>query len=131
MRYSSNGGPFSSSDLAYITNILNSRLRHHGLSAWEILYQRDQFSGEAIEVNDLQLAEEQMHHRVANQQYSAKSKARGNPPAVNADVTTGSLVYIKGEGDKTKSRERYIVSQIIGDSCTLRKLSKSKLRSKP
>ena len=131
LRYSSSGGPFTSSELAYITNILNSRLRHHGLSAWEIMYQRNQYSGEQIEVNDLQLAEEQMHLRVSNQQYSAKCKAQGKPPAVDADIRTGSIVYIKGEGDKTKSRERYIVVNVVGDSCTLRKLTKSQLRSKP
>ena len=130
LRYSSKGGPFSSSELAYITNVLNSRLRHHGLSAWEILYRRDQFSGEQIDVNILDLAEQQQHLRAANQHYSAKSKARGRPPATAANVKPGSLVYVKGEGDKTKSRERYIVIDILGDSCTLRKLSKSQLRSK-
>ena len=131
LKFSSRGGPFTSSELAYITNILNSRLRHHGLSAWEIMYQRNQFNGEQIDISDLRIAEDQSHLRAANQQYSAKSKSRGNPSARQADVQCGSLVYIKKDGDKTRSRERYIITNISGDSCTLQKIAKSQLRSKP
>lgn len=131
LRYSSDGGPFTASDLAYVTNILNSRLRHHGLSAWEVMYQRNQFSGEQIDIKDLQIAENQQNVRVANQQYSAKSKSHGNPSAQPAEVRNGSLVYIKDDGDKTKSRERYMVTKIIGDSCTLQKIAKTQFRSKP
>ena len=131
LRYSSSGGPFDSAELAYITNILNSRLRSHGLSAWEVLYRRNQFDGEPIDVTDLRLAEHQSQLRSANQQYSAKCKSRGHPSADNADVVEGSLVYVKSEGDKTKARERYLVVKVLGDSCTLQKISKSQLRSKP
>ena len=81
-------------------------------------------------MDNLKLAEQQQHLCAANQHYSAKSKARGRPPATAASVKPGSLVYVKGEGDKTKSRESHIVIDISGDSCTLRKLSKSQLRSK-
>ena len=131
LRYSSGGGPFTAAELAYITNILNSRLRHHGLSAWEVMYQRNQFNGEQISVSDLKIAECQSDMRVANQEYSAKSKSRGNPPAQAADICCGSLVYLKDDGNKNKSRERYIVTKILGDSCTLQKITKSQLRSKP
>ena len=75
LRYSSSGGPFDSAELAYITNILNSCLRSHGLSAWEVLYQRNQFDGEPIDITDLRLAEHQSQLRSANQQYSAKCKS--------------------------------------------------------
>ncbi len=129
LRYNPNGGPFSISELAYITNTLNSRLRHHGLSAWEILHHRDQFTGEQIDFTDLQLADAQKDLRAANQQYSSLSKANGGQPARNATVIPGSLVYIKSDGDKTKARERYLVVKVVGDSCTLQKISKS-LRSK-
>ena len=131
LRYSSTGGPFSNSELAYITNVLNSRLRHHGLSAWEILYQRDQFTGAQLNICDLKLSEDQSTLRAASQQYSARCKAKGNPPALAADVMPGSLVYIKSDGDKAQGRERYLVTTVKGNSCTLQKLSESKLRSKP
>ena len=70
LKFSSDGGPFSASELAYVTNVLNSRLRHHGLSAWEIIYQRNQYTGEQIDISDLNIAERQLHLRSANQQYS-------------------------------------------------------------
>ena len=41
------------------------------------------------------------------------------------------MVYIKGDGDKSKARERFIVTKINGDSCTLQKIAKSQFRSKP
>ena len=131
LRYNSSGGPFSAAELAYITNTLNSRLRWHGLSAWEVLHHRDQYTGEQIDFSDLQLAEDQSNLRAANQEYSSRSKAKGSSPAADAVVVAGSLVYIKGEGDKTKARERYLVVKVLGDSCTLQKITKSQLRSKP
>ena len=131
LRYNSNGGPFSVSELAYITNTLNSRLRHHGLSAWEVLHHRNQFTGEQIDFTDLQLAEIQNDARTANQQYSSMSKSNGGRPAEDAVVMPGSIVYIKSDGDKTKARERFLVVKVLGSSCTLQKLSKTQLRSKP
>ena len=53
VRYLPNGGQLSPSMLAAITSQLNSRLRHHGLSAWEVLHQRDQFSGNQIDISDI------------------------------------------------------------------------------
>ena len=82
-------------------------------------------------MNDLKLSEDQSVLRAANQQYSSHCKSKGNPPAQVANVVPGSLVYIKGDGDKTKARERFMVVEIKGNSCTLQKLYKSQIRSKP
>ena len=41
LRFSPEGGAVSESDLAIVTNTLNSRIRNRGLSAWEIMFQRD------------------------------------------------------------------------------------------
>ena len=124
------GGPITSEQLAVIVNQLNSRIRNRGLSAWEILCQRNQFTGEQIDINDLSLSEQQAQLRVSNQEYSAKHKARGRPPAQEASIVKGSLVYIKSEGDKTRARERYIVVDVNDSSCTVQKFVKSQLRSK-
>ena len=124
------GGAISSQQLAVIVNQLNSRIRNGGLSAWEILCQRNQYTGEQIDVNDLVLSEQQGQLRVANQQYSSKHKARGNPPAQEANIVKGSLVYIKSDGNKTRGRDRFIVVEVNGDSCVVQKFVKSQLRSK-
>ena len=124
------GGPISSEQLAVIVNQLNSRIRNRGLSAWEILCQRNQYTGEQIDINDLNLSEQQAQLRIANQEYSSKHKSGGNPPAKEANVTVGSLVYIKSEGDKTRARDRYLVVSVNEGCCEVRKFVKSQLRAK-
>ena len=49
--------------------------------------------------------------------------------AVPADVSVGSLVYIKDDLNKLRGRERYMVVAIDGSDCTLKKLLKSTLRN--
>ena len=51
-------------------------------------------------------------------------------PAKAADVRLGSLVYVKGDGDKTKPRERYMVTKVEGNMCTILKLQKEKFQKK-
>ena len=130
LRIQPEGGAISEAQLAVIINQLNSRIRGRGLSSWEILNQRDQFTGEQIDIDDLALSEQQSQQRVANQEYSARHKARGKPPANEAQITKGSLVYIKSEGDKTQARNRYIVVDTADGCCTVQKFVKSQLRSK-
>lgn len=130
LRQCPEGGPITSEQLAVIVNQLNSRIRNRGLSAWEILCQRNQFTGEQIEVDDLTLSEQQAQLRATNQEHSARFKARGKPPAAEADISKGSLVYIKGEGDKTRGRERYIVTEVGDGHCVVQKFVKSQLRNK-
>lgn len=124
------GGAISGEQLAVVVNQLNSRIRNRGLSAWEILCQRNQYTGEQLDINDLSLSEQQAQLRVTNQEYSSKHKARGNPSALEADIVKGSLVYIKADGDKTRGRDRYLVVDVGDGYCTLQKFIKSQLRSK-
>ena len=124
------GGPITEAQLAVSVNQLNSRIRNRGLSAWEILNQRNQFTGEQFDINDLKLSEEQAEIRATNQQHSAKHKAGGKGAAKLASVVKGSLVYIKSEGGKHTARSRYIVVDVSDDYRTLQKLAKSTLRSK-
>ena len=124
------GGPVTDAQLAVAVNQLNSRIRNRGLSAWEILNQRDQFTGEQFDIDDLKLSEQQSDLRAANQLYSATHKAGGKSLAKSASVTNGSLVYIKSEGDKHTARSRYLVVDVCDDFCTLQKFVKSQLRAK-
>jgi hypothetical protein len=43
--------------------------------------------------------------------------------------SVGSLVYIKSDGDKHKARDRFLVTSVDDESCTVRKFLKSQLRS--
>ena len=124
------GGPVSASQLAVVVNQLNSRIRNRGVSAWEIINQRDQYTGEQLALDDLKLSEQQMDIRVDNQGASAKCKSRGRPAAIKASIRKGSLVYIKSEGSKNSVRERYIVVDVDDEHCVVQKFVKSQLRSK-
>ena len=66
------GGPIPPSTLALATSQLNARIRNRGLSAWEILFQRDQYTGDQFDISDLLLAESQVTHRLNNQRHSTK-----------------------------------------------------------
>ena len=116
--------------LALITSQLNSRIRNHGLSAWEILRQRDQCTGLQLPFFDEQLAHAQLAQRQSNHIYSSKHKARGGSPAKHALVHPGSLVFVKSEGDKTGPRQRYIVTAVDGEFCFLKKFVNCQLRSR-
>ena len=129
LRVCPEGGAITTEQLAVIINQLNSRIRGRGLSAWEILNQRDQYTGEQIDIADLSLSEQQADQRATNQEISSRHKAQGKPPAQEALVTKGSLVYIKADGDKTRARNRYLVTDVGEGFCTVQKFIKSQLRS--
>ena len=88
-------------------------------------------SGHQLTFIDQELSKLQSEKRKTNQIASAKHKAQGGPPATPADVQLGPLVYIKKEGDKRKPRDRYIVTDISDNFCTVQKFINNQLRSKP
>ena len=129
LKYNTEAGPITADTLAVVTNQLNSRIRGRGLTAWEILHQRDHETGNQLDIDDERLMQLQESTRLSNQHSSAKHKAKGGPIAQSADVVPGSLVYIKHDRNKNRGRERYIVVDVDGSNCTLRKLLKSQIRS--
>ena len=126
LRNTPEGGPVKPIELAVMVNQLNSRIRNRGLSAWEIIHQRDQHTGEQLNIEDCKLSMMQSDIRIRTQAASEKSKSSGGPPALPANVSLGALVYLKDDGDKTRARERYIVTSIDGENeCTVQKITKA------
>jgi hypothetical protein len=119
------GGKVTPVMLSYAVNTLNSRIRNHGLSAWEILFQRDQYTFEPLNISDIVLASDQRDMRSKNQISSAKSKSRNAPDAVACNTMVGSLVYLKDDGNKEKSRERYLIIGIEDNFYIIQKLNRS------
>ena len=125
------GGPISQVTLALATTAVNSKIRRDGLSSRELWTQRDQITGNQLPVEDQQIILSQDKSRKSNHLPSAKSKAHGKPPAPLASVDVGSLVYVKSDKDKTKARDKYIVTKLIDENnCQIRKFTKSQFRSK-
>ena len=114
--------PVTSLKLQCALDVLNSRVRNRGLSAKEILFQRDQQTSEQIHFNDLELADKQQNIRIRNHDSSARSKAPGKRVAETHNIQVGDLVFIKDERDKNKARDRYIVVSIEQDRASLQKL---------
>ena len=125
------GGPTSKVTLALATGYLNSRIRRDGLSASEFWTKRGQLTAEQLSITDRQLILNQNSIRAENHVLSAKSKANGHglPPANN--ISFGDLVYLKGDRDKCRARDRYIVIQLTNGEgwCQLRKFTKSQFRN--
>ena len=119
------GGKVTPVMLSYAVNTLNSRIRNRGLSAWEILFQRDQYTFEPLDISDIALASEQRDTRSKNQISSAKSKSRNAPDAVACNTMMGSLVYLKEDGNKEKSRERFLIVGIEDNFYIVQKLNRS------
>ena len=118
--------PLTQLTLDTALHTLNSRIRYQGLSAKEIILQRDQQSGSFLNINDTKLSHSQEQRGQQNHPHSSKSKARGGKPALPAKADIGDLVFIKQEGTKTKSREQYIIIRIENNDIILQKMNNGK-----
>ncbi len=107
---------------------LNSRIRSRGLSAREMLLQRDQFSLEQLPVHDRELIALQHAHRLANHPHSVKAKAPLSRGAPSLDICPGDLVYLYSDRNKSRARSRYLVISSDGMWCNVRKFTGSQLR---
>ena len=116
------GGPLGNVQLQLVLETLNTRIRNRGLSSREILFQRDQITNDALDIDDTSLAHQQASTRLQNHHSGAKSKAKGGPPVKVANFKVGDLVFIKDEGTKNKVRDRYIIVKLEDKYAFLQKL---------
>ena len=95
--------------LTKATSSVNEKIRHQGLSAKEIIFSRDQFSQDNLNLNDEQIATDKMIKREINNRYSAKSKAQIKVESKPANAKKGQIVLLKHEITKHSRRELYLV----------------------
>ena len=103
---------------------MNSHIRAGGLSGQEIWTQCDQMSGSQLAMSDKTIIDQQQQARHANHPASAKSKSRCNTHQ-SPNLHVGALVYLKGDRDKCRAREKYMVVHIDDDMCMVRKFTQS------
>jgi len=131
LKISPEGGPISQVTLALATTAVNSKIRRDGLSSRELWTQRDQITGNQLLIDDQKIILSQNKSRIENHKSSAKAKAHGKPPRKHASVVVGSLVYVNSDKDKTKARDKYIVTSIVDKkTCQIRKFTKNQFRAK-
>jgi hypothetical protein len=123
------GGPVPILTLAVAVARMNSRIRSRGLSSREMLTQRDQFTNEQLPVCDRQLIAEQHKKRLQNHPHSEKAKAPLAKSHASASIEVGDLVYLYGDRNKSRARDRYLVVSVEGNWCNIRKFTGSQLRS--
>ena len=122
------GAAITKTDLLQAVYQLNMRQRNRGMSAREIVFQRDAVTGSQLKLNDIELARAQYEIRADSHKASAKSKFPGAqyPREI---YKTGDLVYVKSDGNKHAFRNRYIISYCEDDSVFARKLVGNQLRA--
>ena len=122
--------PIQPRELDRVLSIVNKHVRNSGLSSRELLFQRDQYSGQQIPFTDKAMSDRQMALREQNHPSSEYTKARGGALATHADVSIGDLVYIKKEGDKFNARDIYIIINVKDTLAILQKMVNNKMSSR-
>ena len=124
------GGVISSAMLATVTSRLNSRIRKSGMSSREMFISRDQYTNTALHIADRKLIADQHASRLENHRHDYASKSRFRRPLSPDTVRVGDLVYLAQDRDKTRPRDRYMVTSISNGRCSVHKFTGSQLRSK-
>ena len=130
LKVDNSGAPVTNATLQTAVELLNSRIRNRGLSAKEIVTCRDQVTHQLLSLDDGVLSQQQEKLRERNHSASAKSKAPHAPPAAVPDISAGSLVYIKSDGDKFNPRDLYMVVSLEEGVATVQKLHGDSFMSK-
>ena len=123
------GGAVSEVTLSVATANLNSRIRSRGLSFREMWSQQDQFSNRQLPMSDEDLLTKQHDQRLINHPHGMKSKAPLALPRPTPGNEVGDLVYIHSDRNKSRTRDRYLVTNVEGAFCNVRKFIGSQLRS--
>ena len=124
------GTSISALNLQLALDSLNTRIRNRGVSAKEVLLQRDQYTNNEFPIDDVVLSEKQTDIHNRNHDASSRSKAHGEKFANSANVKVGDLVYIKNEKQKNRLCDRYIITHIEKEYADLQKLTSSNLMSR-
>ena len=117
--------------LAKAVSNLNSRIRSDGLSSREIWTGRNQYTNEQLPLNDRALMKSNKDRKLKGHLPSAKFKSRGNEQLDYSPIEKGSLIYINSDRDKTRRRDRYIVTSVEKDYCHVQKFAGNQLRARP
>ena len=126
--------PITTSQLNLALCRLNSRIRSHGLSSYELMFRRNQFTAGLLNNSDNEIIAQQHEARIQNHPFSHKSQlpksAHKNPRQQNIPLE-GSIVYLHNDKSKHKARDQYMVIAKNGSWLKIQKFTKNQLRSRP
>ena len=122
-------GPLAPLMLHEATASLNSRIRTDGLSAREIILQRDQFTNTQMPMSDRSIIASKHNRSLYNHKHSEKSKAGNSSIHPEPNIRVGDLVYVYTDRDKNIPRSRYLVTMIDDEWCYIKKFVGNTLRA--
>ena len=129
------GKKLSAGALSLAVTTLNSRVRHHGLSASQIHFSRDHHTGQNLTLRDSNIKQASEVETARTNPISAKSKAPGRTPHVEQQVGQGDTVYLRSEGDKHTARNPLLVTKVAqeqgGRKVTVHKINHSNPGCRP
>ena len=111
------GTKLSQGELSRAVTVLNGRIRGHGLSASQLHFSRDQFTGKNLTLKDQNFKQVREERRCAQNQSAARAKT----PSPTS-ISPGQLVYIKSEGSKHTARDPLVVTSVQGKMVTGQKM---------
>ena len=126
--------PITTSQLNLALNRLNSRIRSHGLSSYELMFRRNQFTAGLLNNSDNEIIASQHEARIQNHPFSHKSqlpKSASKSPQKQNIPLEGSIVYLHNDKSKHKARNQYMVIAKNGPWLKIQKFAKKQLRSRP
>lgn len=91
--------------------------------------QRDQFTDHQIPLQNQDIILRQQQQRLANHPHSEKSKAPVARRRLAGDISVGNVVHLYSDQNKTRARDHYLVVEVSGSFCTIRRLVGSQRRS--
>ena len=95
--------------LSKATFNLNSKIRFTKRSSKELLFKRDQTTGDALEIKDIEISDTQYKRRKRDNDYKKKVKKTGDKVSA---YKPGDVVIIRGEKDKSRNRDTYLITEI-------------------
>ena len=124
------GGKISETTLAQAICSMNSKIRHHKLSAAEAWTKCDMSTGVQLKVDDKELINLKYAQRCNNHEASAKHKSRGKSKSPFPDVLVGQLVFLYSDSSKLKSRDKYIILAVDNESVWVQKFTSNQFRNR-
>ena len=125
------GGPISKLDLIQVERIVNSRVRHHGNTAKEILLRRAAMDHQPLNIDDKtisgKVASLRKENHVAMKDHHAK---RGRKEVSKVEYKVGDQVLIQDTLSKHQLREVHTVVEVDGNENIRVKKFENRMRQK-
>ena len=100
--------------LAKATMLVNSKIRHHGLSANDITFRREIATNKPVTVTDEKIAQLHNQHR--------QGSCNADQPSTLQKPTPGDIVLLKKNPSKHEIRQPFLVTSKKGDFVNVKKI---------